>query len=407
MILYFDLIKSIKMNWKLLFQYLSVKLLFTILCSGLLFLQTWQITEEYLKKNSVTNIRFTRNLINTLPAITICYDELFSFEKVVQRFKQNETSYKNYTNLIKRIDEIRMKYNENETRDQELEDKYLEESKFYHDIYEKIIWDIFTTGKIPFLRDMFENFSLPFKFIEYGKVNKSIFIGLSGELIGDGDFANYFTYDNITKLYYYNLPPLESIYYSWASKKCFTYFSSLKDELKNFRVSINKISISIRFPLNWFPFSPVRKVLVALHSPNVMPSYDKFDEVEQATKNKMFFSKVENNEFVDYGRCFKYDNGDEKNFNKMKSDCVLGCLYRSFPYYCWNWLVLIQEFPTRKELLPRRAELNGTCYIPGNGNDQNFQGGVFSARGGYFGFSAQGGYIPPSGKTGSSAFSVI
>ena len=27
--------------------------------------------------------------------------------------------------------------------------------------------------------------------------------------------------------------------------------------------------------------------------------------------------------------------------------------------------------------------------------------------GGYFGFSAQGGYIPPSGKTGSSAFSVI
>ena len=109
-----------------------------------------------------------------------------------------KTSYKNYTNLIKRIDEMRMKYNENETRDQELEDKYLEESKFYHDIYEKIIWDIFTTGKIPFLRDMFENFSLPFKFIEYGKVNKSIFIGLSGELIGDGDFANYFTYDNIT-----------------------------------------------------------------------------------------------------------------------------------------------------------------------------------------------------------------
>ena len=46
-----------------------------------------------------------------------------------------------------------------------------------------------------------------------------------------------------------------------------------------------------------------------------------------------------------------------------------------------------------------------TFYIPGNGNDQNFQRGVFSARGGYFGFSAQGGgYIPPSGKTGSFGF---
>ena len=46
----------------------------------------------------------------------------------------------------------------------------------------------------------------------------------------------------------------------------------------------------------------------------------------------------------------------------------------------------------------------------GNGNDQNFQGGYlpkFVGQGGYFGFSAQGGYKPPSGKTGSSAFSVI
>ena len=35
-------------------------------------------------------------------------------------------------------------------------------------------------------------------------------------------------------------------------------------------------------------------------------------------------------------------------------------------------------------------------YGAGNGNDQNFQRGVFSARGGgYFGFSTQGGYIPP------------
>ena len=35
------------------------------------------------------------------------------------------------------------------------------------------------------------------------------------------------------------------------------------------------------------------------------------------------------------------------------------------------------------------------------------RGGVFSARGGILVFRLRGGYIPPSGKTGSSAFSVI
>ena len=43
----------------------------------------------------------------------------------------------------------------------------------------------------------------------------------------------------------------------------------------------------------------------------------------------------------------------------------------------------------------------------GNGNDQNFQRGVFSARGGVFWFLNSGGVYTPPGKTGSSAFSAI
>ena len=43
---------------------------------------------------------------------------------------------------------------------------------------------------------------------------------------------------------------------------------------------------------------------------------------------------------------------------------------------------------------------------PGNGNDQNFQRGVFSARGGILVFQLRGGIYPP-GKTGSWAFNAI
>ena len=47
------------------------------------------------------------------------------------------------------------------------------------------------------------------------------------------------------------------------------------------------------------------------------------------------------------------------------------------------------------------------AYNQATGMTKISRGGVFSARGGYFGFSTQGGYIPPPGKTGSSAFSAI
>ena len=57
------------------------------------------------------------------------------------------------------------------------------------------------------------------------------------------------------------------------------------------------------------------------------------------------------------------------------------------------------------------AIIIGLCLIQATGMTKISRGGIcqnLAARGGgYFGFSAQGGYIPPSEKTGSSAFSVI
>ena len=51
-------------------------------------------------------------------------------------------------------------------------------------------------------------------------------------------------------------------------------------------------------------------------------------------------------------------------------------------------------------------DLFNISLIADIGNDQNFQRGVFSSKGKYFGFSARGVYTP-SEKTGSSAFRAI
>ena len=52
--------------------------------------------QQYLKFNSVINIKFTPNVINSLPAITICYNRFYSFEKLVQRYPQYQDIYDNY-----------------------------------------------------------------------------------------------------------------------------------------------------------------------------------------------------------------------------------------------------------------------------------------------------------------------
>ena len=329
--------------WK---KFLTIRLLFTILCSGLLFCQTWQILEQYLRKNSVTNIRFTRNTIDTLPGITICFDKLVSFERVVQRFKEYEDIYMNYTKFMTRINGMKKKFKNMWDKMDEVEDKHLEESKAFREKYDEIIHDFFMRYRVPHLRDLFENFTLPFKFHVDGHLKNSIDMYLSGEEFDVSDC----TYNNWTKSYEYNLAPIESMYL-FPGKKCFTYFSSLQMRSKKFRANINKITVSIEFPSNWFPYSEDRKVLVALHSPNLLPSLDKFAEIEQATRGKVFFSKIENNELIDRGMCNNYDQSN-KSGHHMKSDCMFQCIARSYLSSCVGFMLFNHKYPTRKDLLP-------------------------------------------------------
>ena len=58
------------------------------------------LSDQYLKFNSVINIKFTTNVIDKLPAITICYDKLFSFQKLAQQYTEYQGIYKNYTNFL-------------------------------------------------------------------------------------------------------------------------------------------------------------------------------------------------------------------------------------------------------------------------------------------------------------------
>ena len=94
------------MNFKILVKLMKFKVVVLFFCSICLIYQTYLIIEQYLKFNSIINIKFTKNIINSLPAITICYNELYSFERLTKRYNEEEV-YENYTQFLKKAYELR------------------------------------------------------------------------------------------------------------------------------------------------------------------------------------------------------------------------------------------------------------------------------------------------------------
>ena len=53
-----------------------------------------------MNNDVVTNIQFVKNQIDTMPGITICYDKIYSFKKLAQRYNEHGDIYRNYTKYI-------------------------------------------------------------------------------------------------------------------------------------------------------------------------------------------------------------------------------------------------------------------------------------------------------------------
>ena len=68
--------------------------------------QTYSLVKQYLVYNSVINIKFTPNVIHSLQAITVCYNRLYSFEKLVQHLPGYEVIYENYTKFLRKYTSV-------------------------------------------------------------------------------------------------------------------------------------------------------------------------------------------------------------------------------------------------------------------------------------------------------------
>ena len=77
------------------------KLLSSLFCSLGLFFQCSQLFSQYFGNKTVVNIEVKRELYENLPAITVCFRSILSFELVAKYDQQYQQNYEYYQQLIK------------------------------------------------------------------------------------------------------------------------------------------------------------------------------------------------------------------------------------------------------------------------------------------------------------------
>ena len=191
-----------------------MNIMITVVCSSCLFYQGTLILQQYMNKDVVTNIKFVKNQVDTMPGITICYDKIFSFEKLAERYNKHGDVYRNYTKFMKTlkkmdISEVKLRYEENSKYfdyHAKLNSFYLENVRLRSEKFEQF----------PSYKNIVENLSIPFQ--QYIFDSKSNMID--------------FTFDDGIRIS--ELPsildidkPIESLFFS-PRHKCFTFFSQLQ-----------------------------------------------------------------------------------------------------------------------------------------------------------------------------------
>ena len=134
--------------------------------------------------------------------------------------------------------------------------------------------------------------------------------------------------------YYFNGSSVESFGELNKQHKCFTFFSALKKQWRDFKMNIKSIELHINrvHPDYFYPYDE-GKFHFAIHSPNTLPVLSDgkdFWHLDNNSSYRLLYSRVETR-LLGSGfdtNCFDYDL-DHKfaNYN-MRSDCITSC-YKS------------------------------------------------------------------------------
>ena len=345
----------------ILVKLLTMKLILVPICV-ILCHQSWFIFNQYSQQNYVTNIKFIKNHIGTLPAVTICYDRYLSLQNFFNRFP-NKNFEVYYNKLMDDVENLRWDQIDGNKQNQIIN---MVQNHF------NIQHQIMNNGCYPFLvhflsdyQDFFENLTMHSTITENNMTRYLFRPLLTGHFVNldqDDDSLTYIVNKTLT------LEPIESMFYLMTPpRKCFTMFSALDPNFRNVKGNLKHLSIPIHFPRQWFPYRKAYEITVSVHSPNIIPLWNTFKSLYQLGDYNLVYSKVENQENTNSAFCANYDLNKDGNFN-MKSDCHYQCLIKQYGLKCQLILMLqLSLKPFRKTLFPDKvldlSDSNNTCQF--------------------------------------------
>ena len=330
-----------------MFKYISFKLFITVICLLCLLYQTYLLIEQYLEYNTVINIKFTPNVINSLPAITICY-RLYSYEKLVKRYPEYKADYENYINFTKEFKTRNNKDNIS-SKNYNYTEKYNAVIK-NNNLIQFALYKLVIQNKD--IQDIFDNLTLPFeKVVDKNNID-NIMVYLMGDNKGKSSLADNY--------YVFPLKPIESIDII-KMLKCFTFFDETQITFSKNQVNLEEIKIRVNFPQSWFPYDRNIGILIAIHSPNVIPNRNSFYQIAQETIFTFTYSKMENIRLENYDNCI--DRGDIENYNLTRHHCLDKCFLKIIRPDCFGSITYHRPHPLRKEQLSSKNMSNLTnCH---------------------------------------------
>ena len=316
------------------------------MCSLILVYQIGELFNQYLAGNTVTNILISKNIPEHLPAITICHDKLFSFEKISELLNSSNLMDKfyNFTSVL-RINRLKNGF-----------EKFPNESALFQYQYNSMIEKVMELLKSNLLgyQDTMANLTLPYyNYIDGKKFYSNIHIHIYGEPFDQtSNLTSVFEKTQIEHLYSNKLSPIESIFQRGDdNRKCFTFFNSLQAEYSNIKFIIKEIELIFTFHLNWSPY-PITKLHLSIHSPYEMANLDSFVEIPICHQIKVTYNRIYYKQDPLYHNCRYYRN----NYNyKNRLDCYYHCFVISIHEMClpYDYIIYLIDYPVPIEFLPK------------------------------------------------------
>ena len=281
-----------------------LKILIIIICVSSLIYYSTLLIHQYTRGQTVVNVKIeTQKNNQKIPAFTLCYPQLLSMRKIAEKYSQLGPTYSSYLSNIQNSSELSPDPESNWTR------------------FKKVI----STNK-PTVTEMF-NLSIPWEEEKEGlNTHYPVLITVYG----------YHHFRNGTSLesQINDTSPVESVALEQKGrmKKCFTFFSHLKEVWRDYHMEIKWIQI-IAYPLvkhmskSYYMENSIR---FSMHSPNTFPQLLNINEFVELNANhtiKMTYNRWKT-KLLGHNyqtNCMKY-NIDDNEYFRFRSDCINHCI---------------------------------------------------------------------------------